>query len=41
MKSIRLEDVYLSLKEERFKVELPQPVVEGARGALDRMLEYG
>ncbi len=41
MKYIRLEDVYLSLKEERFKVELPQTIIEGARKALDRMLEYG
>ena len=41
MKYIRLEDVYLSLKEERFKVELPEAIIEKARKALDRMLEYG
>jgi len=41
MKYIRLEDVYLSLKEERFKVELPETIIEKARKALDRMLEYG
>jgi len=41
MKYIRLEDVYLSLKEERFKVELPETIIERARTTLDRMLEYG
>lgn len=41
MKYIRLEDVYLSLKEERFKVELPATIIERARTTLDKMLEYG
>lgn len=40
MKYIRLEDIYLSLKEERFKVELPETIIERARKTLDRMLEY-
>jgi len=41
MKYTRLEDVYLSLREEKFQVELPQTIIERARKALDRMLEYG
>ncbi|MDI6839680.1 MAG: quinolinate synthase NadA [bacterium] len=40
MKFITLFDVYLALKEERYKVEIPKPIREKAKISLDRMLEY-
>ncbi len=40
MKLTRLEDVYLSLKEERYKVEIGDNIATKARKALDEMLKY-
>ncbi|HIG16995.1 MAG TPA: hypothetical protein EYQ31_06720 [Candidatus Handelsmanbacteria bacterium] len=38
MKVTGLQDVYFSLADERFEIELDDDVIEGARRALDRML---
>ncbi|OGG43830.1 MAG: quinolinate synthase [Candidatus Handelsmanbacteria bacterium RIFCSPLOWO2_12_FULL_64_10] len=38
MKVTGLEDVYLSLKEERYEVRVDPDVIRGARRALDRMM---
>jgi quinolinate synthase len=38
MKLITLYDVYYSLKEEKYKVEIPKDIQERARRALDRMM---
>jgi quinolinate synthase len=38
MKVTTLEDIYLSLKEERFEVDVEPDVILGARRALDRMM---
>ena len=40
MKLTRLEDVYLSLKEERYKVEIEDNIAKRARKALNEMLRY-
>lgn len=40
MKLTRLEDVYLSLREERYKVEVSDNISKTARKALDEMLKY-
>lgn len=40
MKLTRLEDVYLSLKEERYKVEIEDNIARKAKKALDEMLKY-
>ena len=40
MKLTNLEDVYLSLKEERYKIEIKDEVQKRAKKALDQMLEY-
>jgi quinolinate synthase len=40
MKLTRLEDIYLSLKEERYKVEVEDNVASRARKALNEMLKY-
>ena len=40
MKKIQLEDVYKSLKDEKYEIELSEKVIKEARKALDRMLEY-
>ncbi len=38
MKVTGLEDVYLSLKEERYEIRVDAEVIQGARRALDRMM---
>ncbi|MSR84011.1 MAG: quinolinate synthase NadA [Candidatus Latescibacteria bacterium] len=38
MKMTGLQDVYFALEEERFEIELPEDVIEGARLALERMM---
>ncbi|MEA3421494.1 MAG: quinolinate synthase NadA, partial [Acidobacteriota bacterium] len=40
MKLTGLEDVYLSLKEERYKIEIEDEVQKRAKRALDGMLKY-
>lgn len=40
MKMTRLEDVYLSLKEERYKIEIEENILKKAKKALDAMLKY-
>jgi len=40
MKLTSLEDVYLSLKEERYKIEIEDNVQRKAKKALDQMLKY-
>jgi len=40
MKLIRLEDVYLALKEEKYQVVVEDDIRERAKIALDRMLQY-
>lgn len=40
MKLTKLEDVYFSLKEERYKVEVSADIIGRARRALDEMLKY-
>lgn len=40
MKLTRLEDVYLSLKEEKYKVEIEDNIARKAKKALDEMLKY-
>jgi len=40
MKLTGLEDIYLSLKEERYKIEIEDDVQRKAKKALDRMLKY-
>ncbi|KKL72499.1 hypothetical protein LCGC14_2084290 [marine sediment metagenome] len=40
MKLTRLEDVYLSLKEERYKVEIEGNIASRAKKALNEMLKY-
>ncbi len=40
MKLTRLEDVYLSLKEERYEVEVEDNIASRARKALNEMLRY-
>jgi len=39
MKLTGLEDVYLSLKEEKYKIEIEEDVQKKAKKALDRMLK--
>lgn len=41
MNEITLEDTLESLRQERYVTEVPQDIIEGARLALDRMLEIG
>jgi len=40
MKLTTLNDVYLSLKEERYAIELPEGIIESAQKALEAMLKY-
>jgi quinolinate synthase len=40
MKLTRLEDVYLSLREERYKVEIEDNIARRARKALNEMLKH-
>jgi quinolinate synthase len=40
MKLNTLNDVYLALKEEQYKIEVPEQIRERAKIALNRMLEY-
>ena len=40
MKATRLEDLLESLEKDRYVIELPEPVMEKARTALERMLAY-
>ena len=40
MKMTTLEDVFCALREEKYKIELPDHIVERAKIALDKMLEY-
>ena len=40
MKFTTLKDVFLALKEDKYKIEIPEPIIEKAKIALDRMLEY-
>jgi len=40
MKLTRLEDVYLSLREERYKIEISDSISKKARKALNEMLKY-
>lgn len=40
MKLTRLEDVYLSLKEEKYKVEVEDNIARKAKKAIDEMLKY-
>ncbi|MCK4307972.1 quinolinate synthase NadA [candidate division WOR-3 bacterium] len=40
MKITTLKDVLFALREEKYKIELPDHIVERARIALDKMLEY-
>ncbi len=40
MKITGLEDVYYSLVEDRYKIEIPEGIQRRAQGALDKMLEY-
>jgi len=40
MKLTALNDVYFSLKEERYAIELPEGIIESAQKALEAMLKY-
>ena len=40
MKLTTLNDVYLSLREERYAIELPEGIIESAQKALEAMLKY-
>jgi len=40
MKLTTLNDVYLSLNEERYAIELPEEIIESAQRALKSMLKY-
>ena len=40
MKLTTLNDVYLSLKEERYAIELPEGIIESAQKALTAMMKY-
>lgn len=40
MKLTTLNDVYFSLKEERYTIELPEGIIESAQKALEAMLKY-
>jgi len=40
MKLTTLNDVYLSLKEERYAIELPEEIIKSAQEALGAMLKY-
>ena len=40
MKLTALNDVYFSLKEERYAIELPKGIIESAQKALEAMLKY-
>ncbi len=40
MKLTTLNDVYLALKEERYKVELSEDIMEHSRRSLEGMLSY-
>lgn len=41
MKLTKLKDVYLSLVEERYKIEIPENIQQKAKKSLSKMLEYG
>lgn len=40
MKKITIEKLYLSLKEEKYEINLPEEIIEKAKIPLERMLEY-
>ncbi len=40
MKLTTLNDVYLALKKERYKVELSEDMMEHSRRSLEEMLNY-
>ncbi len=40
MKMTTLEDVLLALREEKYRIELPDFILKAAKKSLDRMLEY-
>jgi len=40
MKATRLEDLYQSFAKEQYGIEIPEPIMDRARTALERMLTY-
>ncbi|MCM8803489.1 MAG: quinolinate synthase NadA [Candidatus Omnitrophica bacterium] len=40
MKKITIEKLYISLKEEKYEINLPSDIIEKAKKSLERMLEY-
>ena len=40
MKLTTLKDVLFALREDKYKIEIPEPIIQKAKIALDRMLEY-
>jgi quinolinate synthase len=40
MKITTLEDVYFALKEEKYRIEIPKAIMEGAKNSLNKMIRY-